>query len=673
MDAAVLKARLAGEALAVCKDLLSEGVLKGHEWCVGGIDNHPGNSLKVVVSGAKAGIWADFGGGGGQIEKGDLLDLWCAVRGCTISQALQEVRERYGIQKPIVRQAVKKKAYDRPRAPEGMKKPAGTPVEIYLKTERGLYPETIKAWQFAQADEYKGVSAKDGQPFVWKGPWILFPFLRPDAEGKNQLINLKWIRIERDKDGKKVTVQAKNAEYCLGGWHLRPKGCRKAIICEGEIDAPTMWQCLKEIGRGNDYTVLTVPAGAGTGDKHSWIENDWERLEEFEQIVLCMDMDEEGDAATLDIASRLGMHRCRRVTLPHKDVNECWAKHGITAAHLVLCIDAAKEMAPDSLKSAADFVEATIEEFYPSKAEAKGIAMPWGRMSWLRFRPGEVTTCTGLTGAGKSALLNQISLCAMDVGTKAMIASMEMRPSQTLERMTRQACREYKPSRDDIRLFHGWLDGRLWIFNVKGQADAKTLFANMLYARRRFGCTFFVIDSLMRCGIKQDDYEAQDQFVKDICAFCEAEYVHVVLIAHMKKLDPSQRGRGGRSDIKGSAGITDNTFNNIIVWRNEKKESAMDAAEQKQGDKRDAALADLREKPDAGITCDKQRNDLGTIGTVPLWYEKRTCLYRDSRDEDPPMLLTFRTPSMNAPTPPHDLEAHWQALEESGDAYQQMV
>ncbi|MFT5471300.1 MAG: twinkle protein [Verrucomicrobiales bacterium] len=46
------------------------------------------------------------------------------------------------------------------------------------------------------------------------------------------------------------------------------------------------------------------------------------------------------------------------------------------------------------------------------------------------------------------------------------------------------------------------------------------------YAYRRFGITQFVIDSLLRCGIREDDYEAQKQFSQALADFANKFPVH---------------------------------------------------------------------------------------------------------------------------------------------------
>jgi len=57
------------------------------------------------------------------------------------------------------------------------------------------------------------------------------------------------------------------------------------------------------------HQALSVPFGGGGGAKQRWIETEFEALERFDKIYLCMDADEEGRLATTEIANRLGFCR----------------------------------------------------------------------------------------------------------------------------------------------------------------------------------------------------------------------------------------------------------------------------------------------------------------------------------------------------------------------------
>lgn len=93
-NAAGIARRLAREAEAVCRYYLSNGRREGRYWLVGDVDNTPGRSLFVRLTGPEsgkgtAGKWTDAATG----EHGDLLDLIAAARKLnTLSATLAEAR-----------------------------------------------------------------------------------------------------------------------------------------------------------------------------------------------------------------------------------------------------------------------------------------------------------------------------------------------------------------------------------------------------------------------------------------------------------------------------------------------------------------------------------------------------------------------------------------------------
>lgn len=79
MTPSQLSERLAGRVESVAKHLLPNGRRMAQEFVAGSLGGEAGDSLKVRLSGGKIGVWSDFATGQ---SGGDLLDLWCAVRGC---------------------------------------------------------------------------------------------------------------------------------------------------------------------------------------------------------------------------------------------------------------------------------------------------------------------------------------------------------------------------------------------------------------------------------------------------------------------------------------------------------------------------------------------------------------------------------------------------------------
>jgi hypothetical protein len=101
-DASQIARRLAQDAEAVCRHYLSNGRREGRIWRVGDVDNTPGRSMAVRLSGpdsgpAAAGHWTDFATG----EHGDLLDVIARTSGLhAFRDVLEEARRFLSLPQP---------------------------------------------------------------------------------------------------------------------------------------------------------------------------------------------------------------------------------------------------------------------------------------------------------------------------------------------------------------------------------------------------------------------------------------------------------------------------------------------------------------------------------------------------------------------------------------------
>lgn len=588
MNAGELAQALARQAETVARYLLPEGKRQGAEWCAGSTGGEPGQSLKVHLKGAKAGVWRDFATGVG----GDLLDLWCAVRGLSIPAALDETRNYLGVRAPHF-EGPARKDFKRP-AVKGKLPTSQTPAGQYL-TSRLLNGETIRAFKVR---EEQGV--------------IVFPYWR-DGE----LVFQKYLAIER-VNGKKKTWTDADLEPCLFGWETIPATARQVTLCEGEIDAMTLHQY--------GFPALSVPFGGGGGDKQRWVEHEYDRLERFDTIYLCMDQDGEGEAATAELIKRLGRERCRVVELPCKDANAC-LQAGVQPEIMQAAFTGARALDPDELRPASHYVEDVIRAFYPEGGVEPGIGLPWSKSSRLRFRPDELVIWTGINGHGKSQILGHAMLHAAQQGERICIASMELKPRNLLMRLTRQACAMNQPSPEYIRAVHDWYDGKFWLFDVTGNTRTDRLLDVFTYARKRYGITQFVVDSLMKLGMAEDDYKGQKAFVDALCDFKARHDCTVHLVAHNRKGE-DERHAPGKLDVKGTGAITDLADTCLSVWRNKIKEEKMQKA------KTDEEREEQAEHPDALLSCDKQRNG-DWEGKIALWFDRSSLQYLESERSRP--------------------------------------
>ena len=153
------------------------------------------------------------------------------------------------------------------------------------------------------------------------------------------------------------------------------------------------------------------------------------------------------------------------------------------------------------------------------------------------------------------------------------------------------------------------------MYDHVGAVEWRKVIAVMRYAVKQFGITQFVIDSLMKCVKGEDDYNAQKDFVNELCAFAQTHGVHIHLVHHVRKGE-SEHKAPGKFDIKGAGAITDQVDNVFIVWKNKK------ALEEGTGD------------PTAVIACEKQRN--GEFeGKFGFWFDVDSQQYLETATEIP--------------------------------------
>ena len=395
-----------------------------------------------------------------------------------------------------------------------------------------------------------------------------------------------------------------------------PANARELVLTEGEIDALS-WAAY-------GYPAMSVPYGGGKGAKQKWIESEFDRLERFERIYLSMDMDQPGDEAASEIAGRLGRHRCLRVFLPKKDANDCLVS-GIEKAAMDAAIRSAKNLDPEGLLRPSDYETSVINLFWPSHEDRAGYTVPYGKLAdKLHFRPAEVTLWSGASGAGKSQILSDCIPHWVKHGSRIALASLEMKGEQTLRRMAKQTGGVDRPTADYIQKILSFLDSGLLLYERVGKAGVPALLEVFDYARAKYGCDQFIIDSLMRLGIAGDDYTGQEKAVFQLVDWAIANSVHLHLVAHARK---SEKGQGApeTEDIKGAMEIGANAFNIVTVWRNRKHEELVQAS------KTDGERDQLNEKPGVILNVAKQRNG-DFEGKVGLWFDQDTYRYHSAYD-----------------------------------------
>jgi twinkle protein len=274
------------------------------------------------------------------------------------------------------------------------------------------------------------------------------------------------------------------------------------------------------------------------------------------------------------------------------------------------------------VQPASRWLEEVIQSF-ERPAIQTGAALPWSSThNIIRLRRGELSIWPGMSGHGKSMLIGQVALQLMAQGERVCIASMEMKPSSTMQRLCRQAFGSNQPMRREIQDLHAWTDDRLWLYDQQGQVSPERILAVARYCHEQLGVTHFVVDNLLSCGIPEDGYDQQKQFVLSLATHAHDTGQAVHLLAHSRK-GKDELTPPGKFDVRGSASITDLADNVFSIWRNRGKELAQEEGRHDKNDESDALL----------IVCKHRHGEWE--GRVKLWFDRRSQTYLQSAAEQP--------------------------------------
>jgi len=596
-----INARLVRDIDRVVEILLPHGKRSGSHLKAGDVHGEVGQSLDLVLSGSNAGYWKDFATG----EGGDLIDLFAAVNSVGIADAIKMAKAHLGIRddKPKMTPA-KARTFTQPKPARTVRKPQpDSPVTAYLKA-REVTPEAMTAYQVAE----------DGNLIVC-----------PCKRG-GELKMIKYIPIDRHESGK-PPFASKDSEPCLFGWQAIPDTARTVTITEGEIDAMSAWVY--------GYPALSVPFGGGSGEKQRWIEFDYDHLQRFDTIYLAMDNDEPGQQAIDEIIKRLGRERCMVVRLPSKDFNDC-LQASIPQEDIDACYANAESMDPDKLLGAESYAD-EVHYLLNNPMETSGMALPWDKSEHqLRLRPAETTIWTGWNGHGKSQLLGYVTAYStVKMDAKFCVASMEMKGAVTLLRMVRQVAGVSNPSHAFASRILEKMAGRLWLFDQIGDANLEELLDAFRYAAKRYGVEHFVVDSLAKLGMAEDDYNAQKKAINQLTGFAHEMNVHVHLVAHPRKGFDETRPPG-KMDVRGGASLTDMADNVVTVWRNKPKEREAEDLEKDPG-----MDTKHQNEGDVHMIISKQRGGSGWEGKIVLWFDRFSFQYLGRESHEPHPMIMF--------------------------------
>lgn len=202
------------------------------------------------------------------------------------------------------------------------------------------------------------------------------------------------------------------------------------------------------------------------------------------------------------------------------------------------------------------------------------------------FYGGALSVWSGKRGGGKSTILGQLLIEAVEQGQRVCAYSGELPAGRFKEWVYLQAAgpnnlqlrndplsdrKIYTISTTVQRHIDDWLRGEFFLYDntAPGGNSEDSILSLFDYAVNRYGCSVFLVDNLMtaRFGTSSDKdfYRAQSNFTGRLVEFAKSREVHVHLVAHPRK------GEGGKvadaDDVGGSGDITNRADNVFSLQR----------------------------------------------------------------------------------------------------------
>lgn len=265
------------------------------------------------------------------------------------------------------------------------------------------------------------------------------------------------------------------------------------------------------------------------------------------------------------------------------------------------------------MTSTHEIPQQLIKQFRPPLA--KGLTLPWEPMqNSVRFMPGKVSIWSGPTFSGKTQFLRQLMLHALSKQHKVLFVSLEEEPDDVWREFICAATLTREPTPKQVEWCCDLWAGRLFVFDSTEMIEPELLMGIIRFAVERHGITHVVVDSMMRLGMRIDDFDGQREMGNMLGRCARLSKAHIHLVAHPRKTQNS-RAPMDLYDIRGAQDIVAQA--DLVLTLERKQEEEFNNL----------------------LTIWKQRGDVNWIGSLKLYHHNlsRQLLY--ARHDDPARYL----------------------------------
>lgn len=354
------------------------------------------------------------------------------------------------------------------------------------------------------------------------------------------------------------------------------------LICSGEGD------CAAAIEAG--WTNAVSICG---GDQNTrWVNECWDWLEQFNEIIICPDNDESGNKYCKQIIPRLGSWRCKIAVVPEwyevdgvrkahvKDINDCLYYMGKDC--VLNIITHAQDSPIQSVKDLSDVEDVDLDDIDGIYTGIDGIDR-----ELMKIFYGTLTVVSGMPGSGKTSFLYQLICNALDQDINSWLYSKELPDWMTKnwfnfifggrrhikEYVNSKGAKYYKVTPDAKKKIDDHYRGKWFVYRDDYGNTLDELIESMTDVVRKCGVKFLILDNMMTIDIGANDKNEllkQTETINRLIQFSMKYNVATILVAHPRKL--LNTSELGMYDISGTANIANLAHRTIGLRRISPKE-----------------------------------------------------------------------------------------------------
>ena len=377
-----------------------------------------------------------------------------------------------------------------------------------------------------------------------------------------------------DKQGAKIATKTRNTklkEFSLQGntklaglfgEHLFNKN-KYIIITEGELDCLSAYQMFKT--DRYETPVVSIKNGITSAVKDIKGSLDW--LEQFDNVIINFDNDEQGREGALKVAELFSPGKCKILHLPegYKDASDCLSKNKIQV--YTKAFWDAKLYAPDGIINANilfdEITKPTLKSF---------VQYPFEGINKLTYgiRPAELITFTAGSGLGKTQVMREI-VHHMIKSTKDNIGLLMLEETpvitskglMSVEANQRLHLPDVHVSKEEMKTYFDATvgTGRVFMFDHFGSNSIDNIVSRVRYLAKGLDCKYIIIDHVSIIVSDQshgDERRALDEIMTRLRTLVLETGVSMIVVSHLRRPDGKGHEEGAAtslSQLRGSASI----------------------------------------------------------------------------------------------------------------------